>query len=83
MKEAFDGGSEAIKKFQASMDDDIERGEKLKLQLIQDQWGGNTHPYHSPVPIPDYDVIMSNKTVQITKSSTRCRRRKVSVNINK
>ena len=30
-EEAFDGGAEKIKEFQHAMDDDIERGEKLKV----------------------------------------------------
>ena len=40
-KEAFDSGPEQLKIFQSSMEDDIERGEKLKQELIKDGWGGN------------------------------------------
>ena len=40
IQEAFEGGAEKIKEFQHAMDDDIERGEKLKAELVRDGWGG-------------------------------------------
>ena len=40
LQEAFEGGAEKIKQFQHAMDDDIERGEKLKAGLVADGWGG-------------------------------------------
>ena len=40
IQEAFEGGAEKIKEFQHAMDDDIERGEKLKSELVRDGWGG-------------------------------------------
>ena len=45
IQEAFEGGADALKEFQGSMEDDIERGEKLKQELVREGWGGKSlHP---------------------------------------
>ena len=44
LQEAFEGGADALKEFQGSMEDDIERGEKLKQELVREGWGGQC-PY--------------------------------------
>jgi len=41
-EEAFEGGADALKEFQGSMEDDIERGEKLKQELVREGWGGKS-----------------------------------------
>ena len=42
IQEAFEGGADALKEFQGSMEDDIERGEKLKQELVREGWGGKS-----------------------------------------
>ena len=42
IQEAFEGGADTLKEFQGSMEDDIERGEKLKQELVREGWGGRS-----------------------------------------